>query len=145
MKQQTRIAEIFTHDRHFRNIMLQVFETTLDQAFDSILITEAKPGYPIVYVNQAFSHMTGYAPQEVMGKSPVMFQGPNTDRRVLERLKQSLNEGRLFHGEAINYRKDGSEFIMEWKIAPIENEDGEITHFLAIQRDVTHHNPQKVV
>jgi PAS domain S-box-containing protein len=42
----------------------------------------------------------------------------------------------LFHGQAINYRKDGSEFMMEWKIAPIRNEKDEITHYLAIQRDV---------
>ena len=45
--------------------------------------------------------------------------------------------GRLFHGQAINYRKDGSEFMMEWKIVPIRNEKDEITHHLAIQKDVS--------
>ena len=49
-----------------------------------------------------------------------------------------IAEGELFHGQAINYRKDGSEFMMEWKIAPIRNENDEITHYLAIQRDVSH-------
>jgi PAS domain S-box-containing protein len=71
-----------------------------------------------------------------MGKSPSMLQGPNTDPAVLERLNSDISAGKLFHGQAINYRKDGSEFMMEWKIAPIRNEKDEITHYLAIQRDV---------
>jgi PAS domain S-box-containing protein len=145
MKQQPSIADIFMHDRDFKKIMVRLFETTMDQSFDSILISEAKPGYPIVYVNKAFSDLTGYTSQEVLGKSPAMFQGPNTDRLVLERLSQSLREGRFFHGEAVNYRKDGSEFIMEWKIVPIRNENDKATHYLAIQRDVTHKRPHKVI
>lgn len=66
-----------------------------------------------------------------------ILQGPNTDRVELQRLNQNLADGELFHGQAINYRKDGSEFVMEWKIAPIRNEKDGITHYLAIQRDVT--------
>jgi PAS domain S-box-containing protein len=72
-----------------------------------------------------------------MGKSPSMLQGPNTDPAVLERLNSDISAGKLFHSRAINYRKDGSEFMMEWKIAPIRNEKDEITHYLAIQRDVS--------
>jgi len=77
-----------------------------------------------------------YGPREVIGNSPSMLQGPNTDQAVLERLNKDVSEGRLFHGQAINYRKDGSEFMMEWKIVPIRNEKDEITHDLAIQRDI---------
>jgi PAS domain S-box-containing protein len=66
-----------------------------------------------------------------------MLQGPKTDRAVLDRLNQALSEGRLFHGETINYRKDGSEFVMEWKIVPIKNEKEVTSHYLALQRDVT--------
>lgn len=80
--------------------------------------------------------VTRYGPREVIGKSPSMLQGPNTDQAVLERLNKDVSEGRLFHGQAINYRKDGSEFMMEWKIVPIRNEKDEITHDLAIQRDI---------
>ncbi|MBW2410652.1 MAG: PAS domain-containing protein [Deltaproteobacteria bacterium] len=117
--------------------MKRLLETSMAESFNSILITEAGPGYPIVYANAAFSELTGYAPGEVMGKSPSMLQGPNTDRDVLERLNNDISEGRLFHGRAINYRKDGSEFMMEWKIAPIRNEKDEVTHYLAIQRNVS--------
>jgi PAS domain S-box-containing protein len=60
----------------------------------------------------------------------------NTDKGVLQRLNQNIADGELFHGQAINYRKDGSEFMMEWKIALIRNEKDEITHYLAIQREV---------
>ena len=131
------IFDIFEHDESFKYIMKRLLETSMAESFNSILITEAGPGYPIVYANAAFSELTGYAPGEVMGKSPSMLQGPNTDQAVLERLNSDISEGRLFHGQAINYRKDGSEFMMEWKIAPIRNEKDEVTHYLAIQRDVS--------
>jgi PAS domain S-box-containing protein len=72
-----------------------------------------------------------------MGKSPSILQGPKTDPKVIQRLNQNIADGELFHGQAINYRRDGSEFMMEWKIAPIRNQNEEISHFLAIQRDVT--------
>lgn len=136
METNRDIFDIFEHDESFKYIMKRLLETSMAEAFNSILITEAGPGYPIVYANAAFSELTGYEPGEVMGKSPSMLQGPNTDQAVLERLNKDISEGRLFHGQAINYRKDGSEFMMEWKIAPIRNEKDEITHYLAIQREV---------
>ena len=70
-----------------------------------------------------------------MGKSPSFLQGPKTDPEVIKRLDQNVRDGELFYGRAINYRKDGSEFMMEWKIAPIRNEKNEITHYLAIQHE----------
>ena len=109
----------------------------MEESFNSIVITEAGPGYPIIYVNAAFCELTGYGPHEVMGKSPSLLQGPNTDPEVIKRLGQNIADGELFHGQTINYRCDGSEFMMEWKIAPIRNEKEEITHYLAIQREVS--------
>ena len=90
-----------------------------------------------LFKNSAFCELTGYGPHEIIGKSPSILQGPNTDQAILERLNQDISEGRLFHGQAINYRKDGSEFMMEWEIVPIRKEKDEITHYLAIQRDVS--------
>jgi PAS domain S-box-containing protein len=109
----------------------------MEHSFHGIMITRAEPGYPIVYVNDAFTQMTGYSVEEMIGKSPAILQGPRTDRAVLDRLNQALSEGRLFHGEAINYRKDGSEFVMEWKIVPIKNDKEVTSHYLALQQDVT--------
>lgn len=131
------ISDIFQHDKNYQSIMKRLFEASLEQSFNAIMITEAGLGYPIIYVNPAFSQLTGYAPTEVIGKTPAILQGPETDPDVLSRLKQDLAEGNLFHGRALNYRKDGSTFMMEWKIAPIRNDEGRVTHFLAIQRDVS--------
>ncbi len=139
--------KIFEQDPKFREIMRRLFESSLEHSFNGILITTDGPGYPIVYVNDAFCQMTGYGPHEVFGKSPSMLQGPNTDRTVLKRLNDDLENGDIFHGRAINYRKDGSEFTMEWKILPIRNDDDEISHYLAIQKDVSKeaHSGQEIV
>jgi PAS domain S-box-containing protein len=137
METKKDIFDIFEHDESFKYIMKRLLEISMEESFNSVVITEAGPGYPIVYANAAFSELTGYGPHEIIGQSPSILQGPNTDKAVLDRLNSDIAAGRMFHGKAINYRKDKSEFMMEWKIAPIHNESGEVTHFLAIQRDVS--------
>jgi PAS domain S-box-containing protein len=127
---------IFDHDEQFKGLMKRLFEVTITHSFDAIMITENKSGYPIVFVNQSFTDMTGYERDELIGQSPTILQGPKTDRDVLDRLRRDISEGKIFHGQAVNYRKDGSEFMMEWKIAPVRNQNGEITHYLAIQRSI---------
>jgi len=137
MKTRTDIFDIFMQDENYKYIMKRLLEASMEESFNSVVITEAGPGYPIIYVNPAFCELTGYGPHEVTGKSPSILQGPNTDAEVLKRLNRNVADGELFHGQAVNYRKDGSEFMMEWKIAPIHNEKDEITHYLAIQREVS--------
>lgn len=73
----------------------------------------------------------------MIGRTPRLLQGPHTDRAVLNRLRQNLARGEVFTGEAINYRKDGTEFNLEWQIAPMRNASGAISHFVAVQRDIT--------
>ena len=136
MTQPSELMTIFDHDEQFKGLMKRLFEVTITHSFDAIMITENKSGYPIVFVNQSFTDMTGYERDELIGQSPTILQGPKTDRDVLDRLRRDISEGKIFHGQAVNYRKDGSEFIMEWKIAPVRNENGEISHFLAIQRSI---------
>jgi two-component system cell cycle sensor histidine kinase/response regulator CckA len=104
------------------------------------VITDAaldSPGPRILFVNPGFTQMTGYSAGEVIGKTPRMLQGPLTDRNVLRRMRETLSRGEAFEGEAINYRKDGTTFQMEWQIAPLRNGGGAITHFVGIQRDIT--------
>ena len=119
---------------------LRLLGTAVEQARESILITDAQldlPGPRIVFVNPAFTSMTGYTAEEALGKTPRILQGPRTDRAVLSRLRKNLEEGEGFAGETINYRKDGSEFDIEWQIVPVRNGGGESTHFLSVQRDIT--------
>ena len=111
-------------------------KTALDSNFSSVMLTSADAGYPTLYVNPAFTELTGYSYDEVVGKDPGILQGPKTDRKLLGQLRERLESGNVFHGKTVNYRKDGSEFIMEWKIFPIVNSEKRTTHFLAVQRAV---------
>ncbi len=135
METSKDIFDVLMDDENYKYIMKRLLVASMEESFNSILITEAGPGYPIIYVNPAFCILTGYGPQEVIGKSPSILQGSETDPQVLERLNRNMADGELFFGKAINYHKDGSTFMMEWKIAPIRNEKDEITHYLAIQRE----------
>jgi PAS domain S-box-containing protein len=119
---------------------LRLLKTAIEQGAESVIITTAQldqPGPQIVYVNSAFTKMTGHTSEDVIGKTPRILQGPKTDRGVLDRLRKDCEEGRVFFGGMVNYRKDGSEFYLEWIVAPVRNERGEVTHFIATQRDVT--------
>jgi PAS domain S-box-containing protein len=119
---------------------LRLLGSAVQQSKESIIITGAEldlPGPKIIFVNPAFTKMTGYAREEALGKTPRFLQGPKTDKTVLARLRRNLQAGETFEGEAVNYRKDGKEFDLEWQIAPIRDPQGKITHFVAIQRDIT--------
>lgn len=112
----------------------------LDAVPESILVTDAQldpPGPLITFANQAFVRLTGYELHEVLGRSPRFLQGPRTSRTVLDELRRRLVDGREFVGETFNYRKDGSEFVMQWRVAALPDADGRIRRYIAVQRDVT--------
>jgi PAS domain S-box-containing protein len=139
--QQTNQAlqtEVVEHQR--AEDSLRLLGSAVEQSMESIVITDAElelPGPRILFVNPAFTKITGYTAEEAIGKTPRILQGPRTGKNVLSRLRQNLARGEVFEGEAINYRKDGSEFNLEWQIAPIRDASGTITHFVAIQHDIT--------
>jgi PAS domain S-box-containing protein len=119
---------------------LRLLGSAVEQSKESIVITDAKldlPGPKIIFVNPAFTQMTGYTAAEAIGKTPRILQGPRTDKTVLSRLRKNLERGEVFAGEAIQYRKDGTEYDQEWQIAPLRNAGEKITHFVAIQHDIT--------
>lgn len=112
----------------------------LEAAVESILVTAADldpPGPTVVYVNPAFELMTGWSKGEIVGQSPRVLQGSSTDLSVFGDLKRRLLRGETWEGQAINYRKDGQEFVMEWSIAPIRDDRSVIYQYIAVQRDVT--------
>ncbi len=119
---------------------IQLLLRAVEDTEDSVLITDAdleSPGPRIVFVNPGFSKMTGYSRDEVLGRSPRILQGPKTERKVLDELRRCLEKGEPFFGETINYRKDGSEYFLEWHISPVRDTAGRITHFVSVQRDIT--------
>ena len=119
---------------------LAVLLAAIEASSEAILITSADfdpPGPRIEYVNPAFTLMTGYEPREVIGATPRLLQGARTERDVLDRMRVALASGERFQGEALNYRKDGSTYMVEWLIAPVRDGDGRITRWISAQRDIT--------
>lgn len=108
------------------------------------LITRADldlPGPVIIAVNAAFCALTGYGATELVGRTPRILQGPLTDRAVLARLRAVCGRGEAFVGETVNYRKDGTPYLLRWTIGPIRDATGVVTHFFALQSDVTAEHP----
>ena len=122
------------------NASLRLLESAVQQASDAVTITTSeldRPGPRIVYANPAFTKITGYPLDDVLGRTPRLLQGPKTERSVLDALRATLVAGQVFAGETTNYRNDGTEFLMQWRVAPLRDRAGTVTHYVAIQRDVT--------
>jgi PAS domain S-box-containing protein len=118
---------------------LRFYAGLADNMQHAVMITPSFKGMynpPILYVNRAFSKLTGYSPDEALGKTPKMLQGRRTDHRVMERLKHDLAEKGCFRGRAVNYRKNGTPFLMEWEIVPLRDPTGSSRYYLTIQREV---------
>lgn len=113
---------------------LSMLKELTENSFDSILVTDATAKGKITYANKAFKKLTGYDPTEVVGKTPRILQGKGTDKKVIDRLSAALKTGKKFEGKAINYKKDGTPFIMYWRVVPIKV-GKKIEGWLAIQRE----------
>jgi len=113
---------------------LALLKVLVENSFDSILITDATTEGEVIYANKAFKKLTGYDPSEVIGKTPRILQGVDTDEKVIDRLTLALKSGTEFEGEAINYKKDGSPFFMFWRVLPIKV-GKKIEAWVAIQRE----------
>ena len=113
---------------------IALLKVLAENSFDSVLVTDASPRGNIIYANKAFKKLTGHEPSSVIGKTPRILQGPGTDKKVIERLATALTVGGRFEGKAINYKKDGTPFIMFWRVLPIK-EGKKIIAWVAIQRE----------
>jgi PAS domain S-box-containing protein len=116
------------------DISPRVLQALMAASYDSILITDATRAARIIYANNAFKTLTGYAPSEVIGETPRILQGPGTDKKVIARLGKALKKGGKFQGRAINYRKDGTPFIMDWRVMPVKT-TRQTKLWIAIQRN----------
>ncbi|AUV80443.1 bacterio-opsin activator [Salinigranum rubrum] len=113
-------------------------EQAMDEAPVGITIADfSLPDRPLVYVNRAFCRTTGYSPAEALGRNCRYLQGPDTDPESVAKLRRAVDAGEPTSVELLNYRRDGSEFWNRVDIAPIENSDGEVTHYVGFQTDIT--------
>lgn len=120
---------------------LKLLESVITNTNDSVMIAEAEPfdepGPKIVYVNAAFTKMTGYSSEEVIGKSPRILQGPKTDKDELKRMRECMQRWESCEITVINYKKSGEEFWINLSIKPVADATGWFTHWIAVERDVT--------
>ena len=113
---------------------LALLQVLAENSFDSVLITDASAEGKIIYANKPFKKLTGHDPSEIIGKTPRILQGTGTDSKVIARLSVALKSGGKFEGKAINYKKDGTPFIMHWRVLPIKV-GKKISAWVAIQRE----------
>ena len=117
------------------------FRQIVELADDIVLVTESSPldspGTRIIYANKAFENLTGYSVEEVIGQTPRILQGPQTCRETLDRIKVALLKGEPVREVILNYTKSGGQYWLDMNINPIRDHLGIVTHFVAIERDVT--------
>ena len=120
---------------------LRLLETVITQSKDAVMITDidtSKSVIPnIIFVNSAFTDMTGYPADEVIGKSPEILFGKKSDILEFDKLRTAVQEYRECFVETISYKKSGEEFWINFSMIPVTDKEGEHSHWISIQRDVT--------
>jgi len=126
---------------------LKLLETVITQMNDSVIITEAEKSNraipKIVFVNPAFSHMTGFDSDEVIGQPPTIFMGRKSVKNDISRLSKALRRKEEFKFETINHTKTGEEYWVNFSMIPITNKEGEHSHWISIQRNISDEKRQE--
>lgn len=117
---------------------LQLRHRAIEATCNGIMIADARaPGAPLIYVNPAFTRITGYSSAQVLGRSPSLLHAGIDDQPELERLQHAIQHHRDGVVVVRNRRADGSEFWNELHISPVYDDTGEVTHFVGVINDVT--------
>jgi len=110
----------------------------MESTFDGIFVIDAKQSdYPIIYANPSFLHLTGYSKNEVIGKNYFLLYGSDADLRIYEEIKQTLLQGRSFHGEMMHFKKNGEKFWSLLRITLVRDKNGIVTHYVGNKTDTT--------
>ena len=141
LRSRTLSLQRATEDRGRRRkaeAALHLRQRAIEASANAIVIASAtRPGYPVEYVNPAFERMTGYSADEVLGQSLRIMHGLDTDQEGLTELKNILAERREGQTTLRNYHKDGQLYWTRIHIAPVRDDSGEVTHFVAAKYDIT--------
>lgn len=117
------------------------FQQIVESARDIIIVTKAHPlddpGPEIVYVNKAFTELTEYTFEEAVGQTPRMLQSEKTDREQLDIIRKALMDKQAIRVVISNRSKSGRDYWLDISMLPLYDDQGEVTHFCAIERDVT--------
>ena len=125
-----------------------VLERALEHVDDLVLITSGTPGEAstarIVYVNEAFERATGYRREDLLGRSPSLLRGPDTDRAASERIDAAVRDRARVREEVLNYSRNGEPIWLDIDIVPVDGAGGKYTQWVAVERDVTAQKGQEV-
>ncbi|MBD1810802.1 EAL domain-containing protein [Microcoleus vaginatus DQ-U2] len=120
---------------------LHLLESAVVNANDAIVIMDAGDSDisdpTIIYANEAFTQMTGYLSEEIIGKTPSCLRGPESDPTQVAKIRRTFSRREALRLELINYRKDGSTYWVELNSVPIADTSGNVTHWVSVQRDIT--------
>jgi PAS domain S-box-containing protein len=118
--------------------LIRLKDRALSASAEGITIADARlPDRPLIYVNAGFERLTGYSREEVLGRNCRFLQGAGTEADTVTQIRSAIQQGGECTVEILNYRKDGSPFWNRLSITPVEDDSGEVTHFIGIQSDVT--------
>ena len=126
---------------------LKLLETVITQSKDSIIITEPDSENltipKIIYANPAFTNMSGYESDEILGKTPAIFKGINSDEQEYSKLINAIKEKKECLIEIISYKKSNEEYWVRFSMIPIYNSENKVSHWISIQRDITEEKNQE--
>ena len=126
---------------------LKLLETVITQSKDSVIITEPDSDNltvpKIIYTNPAFTNMSGYESDEILGKTPEIFKGPNSDELEYSKLINAIKDKKECLIETISYKKSREEYWVRFSMIPIYNSENKVSHWISIQRDVTDEKNQE--
>ena len=119
---------------------LRTLERSVEASVNGVLIADANlPNMPILYANKAFTTMTGYTQEDVIGHNCRFLQGSGSDPAIVAKMRRHLAEQRDVHVTLCNYRKDGTPFWNDLYISPVRDQEGRVTHFVGVQHDISKH------
>jgi PAS domain S-box-containing protein len=142
-KADGRKKDISLNQKDLQDLFEQIaFEYPyFDSIADSAIMTDHQlPDEPIIYCNDEFTALTGYPKEDILGRNCRFLQGKYTDPKHVDKIRNALKSGTKLEIELLNYRRDGTPFINGFLMLPLHKKgktDGVVTHFLAVQKNVT--------
>jgi two-component system cell cycle sensor histidine kinase/response regulator CckA len=133
---------LFVHRSGNTEHRLRLLESAVIHTHDAVVILDAEAAQPglgrsVLYANDAFYEMTGYSPEEVIGRSLHYLRGPGSDPITLDQIREALAAGKPLRVELLNYRKDGVPFWVDLSLVPVPDPVGGAAHWVMIQRNIT--------
>ncbi len=120
---------------------LKLLESVITNSKDAVVITDAvssdESGPKIMYVNEAFTKMTGYTREEILGKTFKLLHGPETDQKIMAKLYKAVEHWEPCEIEVINYKKNREPYWVNFTAVPVPDNKGSYSHWVAIQKDIT--------